>query len=173
MLRNLPLVLLVSSIVACHQPAPRDCTIGTNIHVQVRSPINDLSNRSIALEKGDSVAGTFEPTAALRVDAIAVQIGNGGAGADGDIAMEICQDGRCAKGAAAVHDGKDNGYLEVRLTPSLPLTFDGGPVSYVLKRESGTRAILAWAYPGFGDKTKVVNRDQSSAEALNLMMRQY
>ncbi len=173
MLKNLALVLLVPSTVACHQPPPRDCTVGSTIHVQVRSPINDLSNRSIALEKGDSVAGTFDPTAALRVDAIAVQIGNGGAGADGDIVLEICQDGRCAKGAAAVQDGKDNDYLEVRLTPSLPLTFDGGAVSYVLKRESGARGILVWAYPGFGGKTKLVNRDQSSAETLNLMMRQY
>lgn len=164
----LPLVL-----VACYQSPPRDCKLGSEVHVQIRSPIDDSANRSIALNKGESVSGSFTPVGALRVDALAVQIGNDGGNADGDVVMELCQDGRCVRGHAALQGSKDNDYLEVPLTPALPVTFEAGVVTYELKRESGVRSISVWVYPGVGSQTALMQGEARSKEAMNIMMRQY
>jgi len=160
-------------LVACHQPPPRECTLGPEVGVQVRSPIDDSANRSISMGNGQSVRGSFLPTAALRVDAVGVQIGNDGGRADGEISIELCQDGRCVHGHAQVQGSKDNDYLEVPLKPALPVSFDAGVVTYSLKRESGSRSVAVWAYPGIGSQTSLTHGDDKRGEALNLMMRQY
>jgi len=165
--------LLPLSLAACHQHPPRDCQLGADVHVQMRSPFDDSSNRSIRLSAGETIHGTFSPVGALRVDAIAVQIGNGGGSADGEVEFRLCQDGRCVEGKAPLQGSKDNDYLEIALRPNLAVTLEGGVVSYEFKRLSGTKEMVAWVYPGAGRQTGLQLSAGGTTEALNLMFRQY
>lgn len=168
------LVLLPMLLSACHQYPPRACERGDQIQVQVRSPINDTSNRSAPLSAGQSIRGEFGPVAALRVDTVAVQIGNGGGSATGEVAFQLCQDGRCTAGTASLAGSADNAYLPIPLAPGLPITLEGGIVSYTLERTSGEGEMLAWVYPGSNQHTQMQQGvDTSSTEVLNLMFRQY
>jgi hypothetical protein len=173
-MRKYVLVSLVSlSLTACHQYPPRECQGGSQIQVQMRAPFDDSSNRSIVVAQGESIKGTFMPAGALRVDAVAVQIGNGGGAADGELRIKLCQDGKCVEGTAGVAGSKDNEYLEIRLTPNLPVTFEAGMISYELTRVSGTKEVVAWTYPGNARTTNMELKGVGTNEVLNLMFRQY
>ncbi|MBO9787583.1 hypothetical protein [Xanthomonas phaseoli] len=173
MLKHLLVSLLPLSLAACHQYPPRDCQLSGNVQVQVRSPLDDSSNRSIRLSAGETIRGTFSPAGALPVDAVAVQIGNGGGAADGEVEFRLCQDGRCVEGKAPLQGSKDNDYLEVGLRSNLGVTFEGGMISYEFKRLSGTKEMVAWIYPGIGRQTGLTLAAGSTDETLNLMLRQH
>lgn len=173
MRNTLIITLLPLALAACHQYPPRDCQMGSDVLVQVRSPLNDSSNRSIPLTVGESITGAFSPVGALRVDAVAVQVGTAGGTAEGEIEFRLCQDGRCVEGRSPLHGAKDNDYLEIPLQPNIGITFEGGVVSYELKRISGTKELTAWAYPGAGHQTRLKTGSGETAEVLNLMLRQH
>lgn len=165
--------LLPLSVAACHQQPPRQCEIGSTVAVQVRSPFDDSSNRAIALKAGEVIQGEFSPVGALRVDSVAVQIGNGGGAASGDLLFRLCQDGRCVEGRAPLKGSQDNAYLEIPLTPHIGVTFEAGTIHYELKRISGTGEMVAWVYPGTGGHTAMQINSGGSGEVLNLMLRQH
>lgn len=173
MRKCLLIALVPLSLAACHQYPPRDCTLGSDVQVQVRSPLDDASNRSVPLAVGETISGIFSPGGALRVDAVAVQIGNGGGDAEGEVGFRLCQDGRCVEGKAPIQGAKDNDYLEIPLQPNLGVTFEGGVISYELKRLSGAKELTAWVYPGTGRQTRLQVGGGESAEVLNLMLRQH
>ncbi|OEZ01753.1 MULTISPECIES: hypothetical protein [Stenotrophomonas] len=165
--------LLPLALASCHQYPPRLCEVGSPIQMQVRSPFDDSSNRGIVLAVGETVQGSFLPVGSLRVDAVAVQIGNGGGGASGEVVFRLCQDGRCVEGKGQLKGSRDNDYLEIPLTPPLGVTFEAGTISYELKRISGQGELTAWAYPGTGRNTAMQVGEDRSAEVLNLMLRQH
>jgi len=163
---------LLPALAACHQYPPGVCRAGDAAPVEVRLAFDDRSNAPVALPVGQSLAGVLAPPGTLRVDAVAVQIGNDRGAVEGELALKLCQAGRCSEGKADVTAVKDNDYLTVMLNPSLPISYAAGPIHYELQRISGKNTLTLWAYPSLSAAAGIEEDGTVGPHTLNFLFRQ-
>lgn len=162
------LVLAVSSLTfaACTQqessnvpttagePSPNDVkpedlqASSTTATGRVEVPVSPTGSEPYLMASSNSVSGSFGSPSAGTVSGFAVQIGNFGGTADGQLSVKLCSatTQQCIEATANLAGSVDNDFLPVPLAQPIKVS-TGEVMSYTLTRASGEKPFAIWTYP--------------------------
>lgn len=125
----------------------------------VRVPVKDFwPDRSVVpaqpggaaqphwLGQGEALRGDLLPPRGGPLQAVAPFIGTAHGQSDGQLHVRVCQAERCAEGATALKEARDNDYAHVRLRTLLDV-HAGAPLHYEIALREGRHAVAVWLYP--------------------------
>lgn len=158
-------------LVGCNQ-YPDNCPIPGDGVVEIRASLDDSSNAPLPLKKGGGLVGAIIAPATMRVDAVAIQIANGGGKADGSLKIKICQAELCSSGESQLVGSQDNDYLSINLNPSMLINYGRGPLKYTITYESGVEQMSVWTYPTYGNIAHIQVGDQIQRRTINMLLTQ-
>jgi hypothetical protein len=169
MLKSWAIVALNLVLVGCNQ-YPDNCPVRGDGVVEIRASLDDSSNAPLPLQKGESLVGAIVTPGTMRVDAVAVQIANGGGKADGGLKIRVCQADLCSNGESQLMGSQDNDFLSINLNPSMLINYGRGPLKYTITRESGVEQMSVWTYPAYGNIAHIQVGDQIQQRTINMLL---
>ncbi len=99
-----------------------------------------------ALGAGEALTAEFEGAAAARIGAVSVLVGTYDGKADGGLRVRLCQEARCATGAAPLATAPDNRGLLISLEEPFALAA-GVPTRLSITKEGGGQNVALWLRP--------------------------